>query len=180
MTGRIARGALCLAILAAPPGAGAIETTLVAAGSTWRYLDDGSDQGTAWRAAAFDDSGWAEGAAELGYGDSDEATVVSYGGNASAKHTTTYFRIEFEAAGVAGFTRADLALLRDDGAAVYLNGVEVYRSNLPGGAIASSTFASSAIGNPEESTFSSTRPSSIPRSWSRERTCSRSRSTRRT
>ena len=31
-------------------------TLLVPRGSAWRYLDDGSDQGTAWRATAFADA----------------------------------------------------------------------------------------------------------------------------
>ena len=51
---------------------------LVPEQAIWRYLDDGSDQGTAWRAPGFDDSTWAQGAAELGYGDGDESTVVSF------------------------------------------------------------------------------------------------------
>ena len=34
----------------------------IVAGSTWKYLDNGSNQGTAWRAPAFDDSTWASGA----------------------------------------------------------------------------------------------------------------------
>ena len=34
---------------------------MVAPGATWRYLDDGSDQGTAWRAPGFADAGWARG-----------------------------------------------------------------------------------------------------------------------
>jgi len=41
------------------------QETLVAPGSVWRYLDDGSNQGTAWRAASFDDSSWDDGPAEL-------------------------------------------------------------------------------------------------------------------
>ena len=53
--------------------------TLVSAGASWRYLDDGSDQGSAWRNPGFDDTGWASGAAQLGYGDGDEATMVGYG-----------------------------------------------------------------------------------------------------
>ena len=48
---------------------GSASTTLVAAGSTWAYLDDGSDQSTQWRARKFDDSGWASGPADFGYGD---------------------------------------------------------------------------------------------------------------
>ena len=34
------------------------ETILVPARSTWKYLDNGSDQGTAWRAPSFDDEGF--------------------------------------------------------------------------------------------------------------------------
>ena len=89
--------ALATAPLAFAPLAsvGAVTTTLVPAGSTWRYLDNGSNQGTAWRASGFADGGWAQGAAQLGYGDGDEATVVSYGPNAAAKYRTTYFRRQF-------------------------------------------------------------------------------------
>ena len=35
--------------------------TLVASNADWKYLDDGSDQGEAWRAPGFDDSAWATG-----------------------------------------------------------------------------------------------------------------------
>src|SRR5687767_4972575 len=54
-------------------------TTLVPLQSVWKYLDNGSNQGTAWRAPAFDDTSWAQGPGELGYGDGGEATIVSYG-----------------------------------------------------------------------------------------------------
>jgi hypothetical protein len=50
---------------------GGERVTLVAAGSTWRYLDNGSDQGTAWRQSAFNDSAWSSGLAELGYVDGE-------------------------------------------------------------------------------------------------------------
>ena len=100
---------------------------LVAEGAIWRYLDDGSDQQTAWRQPGFNDSGWASGPAQLGYGDGDEATVISFGGDGSNKHTTTYFRHQFDISGpVDG---ASLAVTRDDGVIVYLNGTEVFRSN---------------------------------------------------
>src|SRR5262249_33094290 len=67
-------------------------TNLVSQGAAWRYLDDGTDQGTAWREVSFDDSAWASGPAQLGYGDGDEATVVSFGPDANNKYITTYFR----------------------------------------------------------------------------------------
>ena len=69
--------------------------TLVGRNSTWSYLDNGTNQGTAWQSIGFNDSIWKIGAAELGYGDGDESTVVSYGPNASSKFITTYFRRHF-------------------------------------------------------------------------------------
>ncbi|MHB1309490.1 MAG: CotH kinase family protein, partial [Limisphaerales bacterium] len=51
---------------------------LIRSGRTWRYLDDGSDAGTAWREVEFADDSWRSGPSPLGYGDGDEATVVSF------------------------------------------------------------------------------------------------------
>ena len=129
------------------------QTTLVAQGSTWRYLDDGSDQGTAWRASAFDDSSWSSGPAELGYGDGDEATVVSFGPDPDAKYPTTYFRHSFTVNEPSLYERVDLNLRRDDGAIVYLNGTEVVRSNMPSGTIDYLTFASATVSGSDEDTL---------------------------
>ncbi len=125
---------------------------LVPTGSVWRYRDDGSDQGTAWRAPAFDDTAWAWGPAQLGYGDGDEVTTVAFGPNSSAKFITTYFRTSFNVADPAAFTGLNLRVLRDDGVVVYLNGVEVFRDNLPAGSITYTTPAPTAISGSEEST----------------------------
>ncbi|MCP4634385.1 MAG: metallophosphoesterase family protein, partial [candidate division Zixibacteria bacterium] len=46
-----------------------------------------------------------------------------------------------------------LKLLRDDGAIVYLNGVEIERSNMPSGNITYLTLASSTVGGSEEDMF---------------------------
>ena len=108
-----------------------IGVNFVSFGAEWSFLDDGSDQGQAWYQPAFDDSGWSRGAAELGYGDGDEATVVSFGESSSEKHLTTYFRHEFELGRSHQVMSLGLGLRRDDGAAVYLNGTEVARQNLP-------------------------------------------------
>lgn len=127
--------------------------TLVAARSTWMYLDNGSDQGTAWRQPGFDDSAWASRPAQLGYGDGDEANVVSYGPNASNKYITTYFRRSFTVTDPSLYSNLTLRLLRDDGAVVYLNGVEVFRSNMPTGEIRYTTLASATVGGTDESTY---------------------------
>ena len=70
---------------------------IVPAGSVWRYSDIGVDLGTEWQQTGYDDAAWPSGPAQLGYGDGDEATVIGYGGDASNKHITTYFRKSFRA-----------------------------------------------------------------------------------
>ena len=110
------------------------QSTLIPSGSVWKYSDNGTDLGASWQSPAFDDSPWASGPAQLGFGDGDEATVVSFGGNASNKHRTTYFRKTFDVNST-DLTQLTLRLRRDDGAAVYLNGVEIARDNLPAGPI---------------------------------------------
>ena len=135
------------------PAVAQTTTPLVAATSIWKYLDNGTDQGTAWRATTFNDAAWASGAAELGYGDNDETTVVGFGSNSSNKYVTTYFRQQFQVTSLASFAQLKLRLIRDDGAVVYLNGVEIFRDNLPTGAIAYNTLALSTIGGSDESTY---------------------------
>ena len=107
---------------------------LVPLNSTWSYLDDGSDLGTTWRANTFDDAAWGSGPAELGYGDGDENTTVSFGPDENAKFPTTYFRMRFNVADPGLFSTLLLAVQHDDGAAVYLNETEVSRTNLAPGA----------------------------------------------
>jgi hypothetical protein len=118
---------------------------LVPVGAVWKYLDNGSDQGTAWRSTTFNDSSWASGPAQLGYGDGDEATIVSFGPDSANKYITTYFRRSFNVPDASIYQSATLRVLRDDGAVVYLNGVEVFRSNMPSGTVGYRTLASAAI-----------------------------------
>ena len=119
-------------------------TTLIPFNSSWKYLDKGTNQGTAWRAASFNDAAWVSGNAQLGYGDGDEATTVSYGTSASNKYITTYFRKTISVPDISQFTGYTLSLKRDDGAVVYLNGTEVFRTNMPTGTISYTTRATAA------------------------------------
>src|SRR5688500_7191552 len=61
-------------------------------GSVWKYLDNGSDQGTAWGASAYNDSTWVSGVAPLGYSMSGVITSVSFGSSSTNKYRTTYYR----------------------------------------------------------------------------------------
>jgi hypothetical protein len=123
----------------------AVPKVLVPFGSVWKYLDDNSDQGTNWIVPSFDDSTWASGPAPLGFGDSmgrPEATTNSFGPDPNNKYITTYYRQTFTATGISATTNYSLTIERDDGAVVYLNGVEVGRFNMPAGIITKDTFAS--------------------------------------
>ncbi len=127
--------------------------TLVGFGSTWKYLDNGTDPGPLWTTGGFNDAGWAEGPAELGYGDGDESTVVSFGPDPDNKYVTTYYRHEAVVADPSLYDSLILRLVRDDGAVVYINGTEVFRTNMHAGTITSTTFAVSTIGGSEETLF---------------------------
>jgi hypothetical protein len=131
--------------------------TAVSRGSSWRYYDKGKNLGSSnvvaghkaysdqrWKHPAYDDSAWPAGKAELGYGEGDEKTKVSFGGNSSAKHITTYFRHAFTVAKTDGLIAARLELKRDDGSIFYLNGVEVGRDNIRGGTVTFRTSANAA------------------------------------
>ncbi|MEM7392029.1 MAG: hypothetical protein AAF492_06730, partial [Verrucomicrobiota bacterium] len=130
-----------------------VSQLLVSTGSVWRFLDDGSDQGTTWRNSGFDDASWSNGPAQLGYGDGDEATVVGFGPNAQDKYRTTYFRRTFPVTNASHWAGLFIRLLRDDGAVVYVNGVEVFRSNMPTGIIDYLTFSSAGVNGAVETNF---------------------------
>ncbi len=132
-----------LATTVTPPAGYAM---LIPNGAIWRYLDTGIGPGPAWRQIDYPDSDWKSGPGELGYGDGGidrrpERTVVSFGPDLGNKFITTYFRRTFEVLEPSRLGPLFLRLMRDDGAAVYLNGVEVARSNLPPGPLAPDTFA---------------------------------------
>ena len=130
--------------------------TLIATGAVWRYLDTGTNPGAAWPTNSFDDSAWKSGPAQLGYGDGDEATVVSFGANTNNKYITTYFRRSFLAA-TNTFTNLTVRLLRNDGAVLYLNGLEAWRNNMPAtNPILSTTLAATSVANGDETNFFST------------------------
>ena len=114
--------------------------SLVATGSVWKYLDTGIDQGTAWVSPLFDDSAWASGPAELGFGDQDEATVLNRMPDGNPL-ITAYFRQTFQVSDASAIPGLLLRLWRDDGAVIYLNGVEAFRNNMPAGAVNYATLA---------------------------------------
>jgi hypothetical protein len=134
------------------------QTRLIATNATWRFLDNGTDPGPAWTGAGFDDSQWRSGPAEIGYGDGGEATVAGFVdtdpvATGIQRNITTYFRQSFNAPQQTNFAQVRLRLMRDDGAVVYLNGVEILRTNMPAGVITNGTRALVDITGTDESTY---------------------------
>ncbi|HEY0456461.1 MAG TPA: cadherin repeat domain-containing protein, partial [Verrucomicrobiae bacterium] len=127
--------------------------TLSSTGTIWRYLDNGSDPGSAWRYLNFNDASWKSGPARLGYGFGSESTIVNFGSNALNKFITTYFRRQFYVPDANRVQSLIGRLLRDDGAVVYLNGVEIWRDNLPAGPVSANTLASNSITDGTKTNF---------------------------
>ncbi len=116
---------------------------LIQRGSVWKYFDKETDQLSAnWQTYDYDDSLWPEGPAELGYGDGDEKTVVSYGANANNKIITTAYRQIVNIDNLDNIVALTAEILFDDGAVIYLNGNEISRYNMPEGVINVNTLAS--------------------------------------
>lgn len=139
------RSATTAGVAVSPPAP--VLAELIATNASWSYLADGSDQGTAWRNPGFDVSSWPTGATQIGWGDGDEATVLG------TRPVTTYLVKTVNVADPSAYAMLNLELLRDDGAVVYVNGVEVARSNMPTGAVAYNTVASSYISGSGESAY---------------------------
>jgi hypothetical protein len=122
-----------------PPPPPAATVNLVDSTTQWGYWDRGT-RPAGWETDGFDDSAWPRGHPQLGYGDGDETTVISFGPTAGQKYITSYFRTRFTQTGDPDSVQ--LSLIADDGAVVYVNGVEVVRDNMPTGVITNTTRAS--------------------------------------
>ena len=138
--------------LAADPG-DLQNITLVPIGAEWHFWDKGTLPASDWNGSSFDDTTWRKGAAQLGYGDSDVVTVVDFGSDSANKYITTWFRSAFMVDDPTEFLTTTVGLIRDHGAVVYLNGKEIFRSNMPAGTIVPSTRASATVSGTDESTI---------------------------
>ncbi len=121
------------------------QTNVIALASTWRFHDGGVDLGAAWRAPGFDDSAWASGAALFYY--EDAALPGPKNTPLTPGRSTYYFRTTFNMAGDPALKLLSARPLLDDGAVIYLNGVEIQRVNMPPGSVNYATTASASVAN---------------------------------
>jgi hypothetical protein len=110
--------------------------TLIPSGDTWAYWDGdlngiGYDTTYPWAQSNFSDGHWKRGLARLGYGLGGESTVINrWTSDGSSTNTAALFRKTFDIADPAVYGALHLWLLRDDGAAVFVNGVRVINDNV--------------------------------------------------
>jgi hypothetical protein len=132
--------------------------------ATWKYNNSGCDQGTAWTGVAYNDAAWPSAQAILGWEttagtftalfnqglNTNNMTLLSRtnstGCGMNGTNITDYFRttanVPFDPSGAT----VTLRHVTDDGAVIYINGVEAGRYNMTNAAINYLTTALSAPG----------------------------------
>ncbi|WP_338586756.1 S-layer homology domain-containing protein [Paenibacillus sp. Y5S-9] len=123
--------------------------------ANWRYFDQGQNLESQWR-TSYDDSSWEIGPAPFGYKDNGNGvstsffgplkTEVSYGDDKKLKHRTTYLRthLTINKDEINGYGQILGTFGIDDGAVIYVNGVEIRRFGMPESEIQYSTKATSS------------------------------------
>ena len=102
------------------------QVVLASEGAQWRFFRGRREPspGLEWTEVDFDDSQWDEGPSGFGYGDADDATVLSDMPNT---YTSVFIRRRIHVPDPAVFRRVLLHVRVDDGYVAYLNGREVGR-----------------------------------------------------
>jgi secreted PhoX family phosphatase len=120
------------------------QDTLSNSGALWKYNDSGIDLGSSWKNNNYIDTSWLQGHAPLGFGLTNINTTVSFGPSATNKYITTYFRRWVNVSNPRdSYSKIQFNVRRDDGVIIYVNGVEVLRSNMPSGNVSYTTFSNS-------------------------------------
>jgi len=119
---------------------------LAAADPAWRYrkgTNEPAGAAGAWRGLAYaEDATWSTGQTPVGYGDSDDNTVLADMAN---NYTTVYLRRKFTLPAGPNPSTLQLKLNIDDGVVAWINGVEAARYNANDASPAFNATASAAL-----------------------------------
>ena len=145
---------------------------LVKTGSRWTYQDRGVAVPRDWNTLEFKDDDWKIGNADFGYEPGDAQAkyttrLDTYRDTRNLRVTqkewqdtppyepiiTSYFRHEFQSAGAEAYRSLVLRAKADDGLIIYLNGVEVSRYCLRGGAVDNDTYADESVEGAQENFY---------------------------
>ncbi|HWN97597.1 MAG TPA: immunoglobulin domain-containing protein, partial [Methylomirabilota bacterium] len=115
----------------------------------WRYNQSGTNLGTAWKEVDYDDPSWPSGRGILAREDNAfitplTNTVLSVTNAAGAGIVTHYFRTTFVVTNDPSLVSLMASNYIDDGAVVYVNGLEAFRYNMPAGDPSNTTTALAA------------------------------------
>ena len=110
-------------------------------GDEWRYRKGTSAPPSDWISVGFDDTSWFAGNSGIGYGDGDDATVLS---DMQGNYATVYTRKVINYDGSMNISSLALEIDYDDGFVAYINGQEVARANMPVGQPSFDTLATAA------------------------------------
>ncbi len=97
--------------------------TIIKKGDSWKYKIFTSEPPVEWKNLGYNDIAWQSGPSGFGFGDGDDATVVS-------NTISLYLRKTFTITDTSSISDAFLHIDYDDGFVAYLNGVELTRKNL--------------------------------------------------
>ncbi|MDA7881931.1 lamin tail domain-containing protein, partial [Akkermansiaceae bacterium] len=104
------------------------EVTYLSPGANWSYrkgTSEASNPADAWRGLTFpEDASWLSGDAPIGYGDGDDLTLLN---DMQGNYSTVYLRKTFTVPADQVPSRLLVRVYCDDGAIVWINGVEVGR-----------------------------------------------------
>jgi hypothetical protein len=106
---------------------------LVPNGTPWRYLkgfNEASNPNYLWRGVAFNDSAWSIGVTPLYYGENLNGTDLA---DMRGAYTSVFMRKTFNVTNPFAEGNLELITRSDDGCIVWINGVEVFRYNMPDG-----------------------------------------------
>lgn len=106
-------------------------------GTAWKYLADGSNQGTAWKESTFDDSAWPSGVGL--FGTESNPSAYPYPFNTvwpvDGRRITYYARTHVTLPSPLNVAELVFTNYVDDGCIIYLNGTEIIRYNMPAGSV---------------------------------------------
>lgn len=143
-----------------PPTEGSVqytESVVLDKGGGWKYFKGtkepspgaGNVATTGWTQPGFNDSAWLPGSTGIGFGDNDDATILTDMRN---NYISVYLRREFTVGSASELENLVLSVDYDDGFVAYINGIEVARSRTMNGTGTPPGFARAANGGREAGT----------------------------
>ncbi len=123
-----------------------LEITLVPVDHPWQFNEAGLDLGDQWHSTTLSAANWTT--ANGPFAGEESSALAPDATPLTQTPITTYFRTQFDYPGIFPPDQINLMLLADDGAIVYLNGIEVARVRIPSRLPINARTPASDVGTP--------------------------------